>query len=80
MLKNLFFLFFYNLFVNLTVCVVHRWFQGFDWDSLVAQTLTPPIHPMVSSPSDTRNFDYFPFEDDIPPDELSGWDEVCFIK
>lgn len=36
----------------------------------------PPLIQMVSSPVDTRNFDYFPFDDDIPPDELSGWDEV----
>lgn len=35
---------------------------------------------MVSSPVDTRNFDYFPFDDDIPPDELSGWDEVCLFN
>lgn len=56
--------------------LVDRWFQSFDRDGLSEQTLMPPLIQMVSSPVDTRNFDYFPFDDDIPPDELSGWDEV----
>lgn len=55
---------------------IRRWFQSFDWDGLSQQTLLPPLIQMVSSPVDTRNFDYFPFDDDIPPDELSGWDAV----
>ncbi|CAH1119440.1 unnamed protein product [Phaedon cochleariae] len=52
----------------------HRWFQGFDWDGLVARTLPPPIHHPVISPCDTSNFDTFDKDDDVPPDELSNWD------
>ncbi|XP_057667116.1 cGMP-dependent protein kinase, isozyme 1-like [Diorhabda carinulata] len=52
----------------------HKWFQGFDWDGLVAQTLPAPIQQAVRSPCDTSNFDSFPKDDDIPPDELSNWD------
>uniref|UniRef100_A0A4D5RA32 cGMP-dependent protein kinase n=1 Tax=Scolopendra viridis TaxID=118503 RepID=A0A4D5RA32_SCOVI len=52
----------------------HKWFQGFDWDGLINQTLPPPIIPEVKSPTDVSNFDCYPREFEIPPDEVSGWD------
>lgn len=52
----------------------HKWFQGFDWDGLIIKTLPSPIKNPVESPIDTSNFDIFPGEVDVPPDELSGWD------
>lgn len=53
----------------------HRWYQGFDWEGLEARTLTPPILPKIKSTSDTSNFDSYPKEEEIPPDEFSGWDK-----
>lgn len=53
----------------------HKWFQGFDWDGLSIQTLPSPIANSVVSAIDTSNFDCFPLDNDIPPDECSGWDE-----
>uniref|UniRef100_A0A182WFK8 cGMP-dependent protein kinase n=1 Tax=Anopheles minimus TaxID=112268 RepID=A0A182WFK8_9DIPT len=52
----------------------HKWFQGFDWDGLIAQTLKSPLQPNLQGPLDMSNFDIFPKDLDIPPDELSGWD------
>lgn len=52
----------------------NKWFQGFDWNGLVAQTLPPPITPKVKGPADFSNFDNYPHDMDIPPDELTGWD------
>uniref|UniRef100_A0A1B0GHS1 cGMP-dependent protein kinase n=2 Tax=Lutzomyia longipalpis TaxID=7200 RepID=A0A1B0GHS1_LUTLO len=52
----------------------HRWFQGFDWDGLVSQTLEAPIVQPVAGPLDVSNFDQFPIDSEIPPDECSGWD------
>ncbi|CAG9761193.1 unnamed protein product [Ceutorhynchus assimilis] len=52
----------------------HKWFQGFDWDGLVARTLQSPIQQPVRGPCDTNNFDCFASDNDIPPDELSEWD------
>ncbi|XP_040217999.1 cGMP-dependent protein kinase 1 isoform X2 [Rana temporaria] len=53
----------------------HKWFEGFNWEGLRKGTLTPPIVPSVSSPTDTSNFDSFPEDnDDPPPDDNSGWD------
>lgn len=52
-----------------------RWFQGFDWDGLINKTLTAPIVQPVRSPCDTSNFDCFSKDNDIPPDELSNWDQ-----
>jgi cGMP-dependent protein kinase len=34
--------------------------------------LTPT--PQIRSSSDASNFDKYPNEDDLPPDEISGWD------
>lgn len=53
----------------------HKWFQGFNWEGLRYRTLTPPIVPHVENATDTSNFDTFPHEFELPPDELSGWDE-----
>ncbi|XP_039276964.1 cGMP-dependent protein kinase, isozyme 1 isoform X2 [Nilaparvata lugens] len=52
----------------------NKWFQGFDWDGLRNRTLVPPIVPQIHSPTDTSNFDNYPKEADIPPDEDSHWD------
>ncbi|XP_040922734.1 cGMP-dependent protein kinase 1 isoform X1 [Toxotes jaculatrix] len=53
----------------------HKWFEGFNWDGLRKGTLTPPIIPDVSSPTDTSNFDSFPEDtDEPPPDDNTGWD------
>ncbi|XP_053665243.1 cGMP-dependent protein kinase, isozyme 1 [Anopheles marshallii] len=52
----------------------HKWFQGFDWDGLIALTLKSPLQPNLQGPLDMSNFDIFPKDLDIPPDELSGWD------
>uniref|UniRef100_A0A182P6H1 cGMP-dependent protein kinase n=1 Tax=Anopheles epiroticus TaxID=199890 RepID=A0A182P6H1_9DIPT len=50
------------------------WFQGFDWDGLIALTLKSPLQPNLQGALDMSNFDIFPKDLDIPPDELSGWD------
>ncbi|KAL8569633.1 hypothetical protein ACOMHN_057200 [Nucella lapillus] len=52
----------------------NKWFQGFDWDGLMEGTIIPPIVPKVKSPTDFSNFDNYPLDMDIPPDETSGWD------
>ncbi|EGT40013.1 CBN-EGL-4 protein [Caenorhabditis brenneri] len=53
----------------------HRWFMGFDWEGLRTKTLKPPILPKVNNPADVTNFDNYPPDNDVPPDEFSGWDE-----
>ncbi|XP_071107468.1 cGMP-dependent protein kinase 1-like isoform X1 [Haliotis cracherodii] len=52
----------------------HKWFQGFDWDGLSKYSMVPPIVPKIKSPCDFSNFDNYPADMDIPPDENSGWD------
>ncbi|KAM7370303.1 hypothetical protein PAMP_009863 [Pampus punctatissimus] len=53
----------------------HKWFEGFNWEGLRKGTLSPPLIPAVSSPTDTSNFDSFPEDaDEPPPDDNSGWD------
>jgi len=56
----------------------HKWFQGFQWDSLIKRQLSAPITPQVRNPFDTSNFD--PVEDADPVEEYDGrddnsWDE-----
>ncbi|VDL59201.1 unnamed protein product [Hymenolepis diminuta] len=52
-----------------------KYFQGFDWDGVRNRTLQSPFHPKVNGPADPSNFDKFPSTDELPPDELSGWDK-----
>ncbi|XP_033643815.1 cGMP-dependent protein kinase 1-like isoform X2 [Asterias rubens] len=53
----------------------HKWFQGFDWEGLKKQTIIPPILPRIRSCDDASNFDNYGKDLEVPPDELSGWDE-----
>ncbi|XP_071476978.1 cGMP-dependent protein kinase 1-like [Diadema antillarum] len=53
----------------------HKWFQGFDWEGLRKQEMPTPLPPKVLGPADCSNFDSYPKDIDIPPDETSGWDE-----
>jgi len=51
----------------------HKWFSGWDWESLLAFKMTPPIQPVVKDKEDISNFDEYPDEDDsnVPS---SDWD------
>jgi len=52
----------------------HKWFDGFNWDGLRNRKLAPPIGPQIQSATDASNFDDYPKDDEIPPDDVSGWD------
>ncbi|XP_076160830.1 cGMP-dependent protein kinase 1 [Ptiloglossa arizonensis] len=52
----------------------HKWFNGFNWQSLQKLAMSAPIVPTVRSQIDTRNFERYPPDRNIPPDEFSGWD------
>ncbi|KAG7188202.1 hypothetical protein KM043_016077 [Ampulex compressa] len=52
----------------------HKWFSGFNWHALQRLALPAPIVPTVRNHIDTRNFERYPPDRDIPPDEFSGWD------
>ena len=53
----------------------HRWFQGFDWDGLRAETLQAPMTPVIKGCDDVSNFEEISDEDEKSvPEEKSGWD------
>ena len=52
----------------------HKWFQGLDWNKLKNQKLKAPYVPKLNSNVDTKHFEKFRKDDDVPPDELSGFD------
>lgn len=60
---------------GLTDVKKHKWFQGFHWQGLLERNLEPPIKPKVKSLTDYSNFDHYAKDMDVPPDDLSGWDE-----
>ncbi|XP_037548092.1 serine/threonine-protein kinase N2 [Nematolebias whitei] len=35
----------------------HRYFQGMDWDALLAKKVKPPFQPVIRTPQDVSNFD-----------------------
>ncbi|XP_064630245.1 cGMP-dependent protein kinase 1-like isoform X2 [Lineus longissimus] len=53
----------------------HKWFDGFNWEGLKKRKLAPPIVPKIKGPTDVSNFDDYPAENDVPPDDLTGWDK-----
>ena len=52
----------------------YKWFRSFDWNGLLMRSITPPHIPDLKNPFDTSMFDPFGEEDEIPEDEMSGWD------
>jgi len=52
----------------------HKWFSGYDWKSLLAMTMTPPIQPVVKNKEDISNFDEYPDEDDSNVPICDEWD------
>ncbi len=50
----------------------HKWFQGFDWEGLLARQLPAPIVPTVSGDADTSNFDPYPDSLEEPPLPVFG--------
>lgn len=53
----------------------NKWFDGFNWDGLKQRILKAPIVPKIKSPTDASNFDDYPPDDEIPPDDTTGWDK-----
>ncbi|KAM4809037.1 cGMP-dependent protein kinase 2 [Rhinophrynus dorsalis] len=53
----------------------HRWFNGFNWEGLSSRSLSSPLRPKLEGPTDHSYFDSYPPDEEIPPDELSGWDQ-----
>ncbi|XP_076626796.1 cGMP-dependent protein kinase, isozyme 1 [Colletes latitarsis] len=52
----------------------HKWFHSFNWQSLQRLALPAPIVPTVRNQIDTRNFERYPPDRNVPSDEFSGWD------
>lgn len=53
----------------------HRWFKGFDWEKLYAKKMPSPFVPKLKNNVDTAHFDNFTKDADIPPDDVTGWDQ-----
>ncbi|KAG5882994.1 hypothetical protein JTB14_004333 [Gonioctena quinquepunctata] len=51
----------------------HPWYSNFEWDKLANLELEPPYKPQLSNNTDTRYFDRFPDEKDVPEDDFSEW-------
>ncbi|KAK6492524.1 cGMP-dependent protein kinase 2-like isoform X1 [Huso huso] len=63
-----------NLKNGITDIKKHRWFNGFNWEGLKARNIISPLKRELKGPNDHGYFDYYPPDEDTPPDELSGWD------
>jgi serine/threonine protein kinase len=57
----------------------HKWFQGFDWEALLARQLTAPIIPSVSGDADTSNFDPYPDSLEEAPLPVLGQNKDPFV-
>lgn len=54
----------------------HRWFLGFNWEKFEKCEIPSPFKPKLKSPIDTSHIDKFKKDKDVPPDEISGWDQA----
>ncbi|XP_077087425.1 cGMP-dependent protein kinase 2 isoform X2 [Siphateles boraxobius] len=63
-----------NLKNGITDIKKHRWFTGFSWSGMKSRSLISPLKREVKGPTDHSYFDSYPPEEEIPPDEMSGWD------
>lgn len=53
----------------------HKWFDGFDWQKLIKRQLIPPYLPNILQNIDSlEDAPYFK-DDEIPPDDNTGWDK-----
>lgn len=52
----------------------HKWFEGFNWDGLRRRSMKAPHVPTVKHAADASNFDNYPKDQNIPPDDETGWD------
>ena len=53
----------------------HKWFNGFDYNQLLARAMQAPVIPPVASQSDTSNFDPYPDSvDEVPLPAIAGKD------
>ena len=57
----------------------HKWFNDFDWLSVYNRTQSVPIVPVVSSESDTSNFDQYPENEEDPPIPIYGQNKDPFL-
>lgn len=53
---------------------VFRWFQSFDWIALENTAMKSPYIPTLTGLEDLSNFDKYPKNKEIPPDEFGDWD------
>jgi len=54
----------------------HRWFDGFNWENLRNGTLEAPYIPQLKDNTDLKNFEKYDEDNDIPLDDVSGWDQA----
>ncbi|XP_032868511.1 cGMP-dependent protein kinase 2-like isoform X1 [Amblyraja radiata] len=52
-----------------------KWFQGFDWEGLRTRKMKSLLKRELQGPTDHSHFDSFCRNNEMPPDEFSGWDE-----
>ncbi|KAG8454416.1 hypothetical protein GDO86_000875 [Hymenochirus boettgeri] len=64
-----------NMKNGITEIKKHRWFNGFNWEGLSSRSFPSPLKPQLEGPTDYSYFDSYPPDEEIPPDELSGWDQ-----
>ncbi|KAL3283503.1 hypothetical protein HHI36_006642 [Cryptolaemus montrouzieri] len=53
----------------------HKWFADFSWEKLRECKISSPYKPKLTSNTDWKYIDFFARDNDIPPDETSGWDD-----
>ena len=58
----------------------HKWFQGFDWESLMSRQIAAPVVPAVSGEADTSNFDPYPDSLEEAPLPVLGAQKDPFIE
>ncbi|XP_051156962.1 cGMP-dependent protein kinase 1-like isoform X2 [Leptopilina boulardi] len=54
---------------------LHKWYSSFNWSAVQNLSMPSPIAPNIRYHLDTRYFQKFPEDLEIPPDDFSDWDK-----
>lgn len=72
------FIHFKQTFSHFVLWFSHRWFKAINWKDVEDKKYTAPIQPIIKSPNDTGNFDFY--DEEAKASEEANESELTLFK